>query len=94
MPACAGKKTELTLVNFLNIADSGFYVKMSLYDNAIIESEKSEDALNVFQDISSISFIMFINSLQLIPVHCNKVLCLERDSRQKKRHKENVEEEK
>ena len=92
--ARAGKKTELTLVNFLNIADSGFYVKMSLYDNAIIESEKSEDALNVFQDISSISFIMFINSVQLISVHCHKVLCLERDSRQKKRHKENVEEEK
>ena len=69
-------------------------LRVTTYDNAIIESEKSEDALNVFQDISSISFIMFINSLQLIPVHCHKVLCLGRDSRQKKRHKENVEEEK
>ena len=83
------EKNRVDLVDFLIIADSGFYVKMSLYDNAL-----SEDALNVFQDISSISFIMFINSVQLISVHCHKVLCLERDSRQKKRHKENVEEEK
>ena len=51
-PACARKKTELTLVNFLNIADSGFYVKISLYDNAISLNRKNQKMLWMFSKTS------------------------------------------